>query len=279
MRHDRTTAHSGRAKLALIVLGVFTCVGGAAYAFAQSGRPSASPATDHATAAGKPKALSIRAAPLTRLAVRGDLVEFRVRIRRRGRSKVRLSVLDGVPSGSTASFSPRSTRKAVSTLTIHTTGARAGGHRVRLLARSGRRRATAAINLIVSSPAPTNFTISGDLQTPLIPGSSAPLDLALTNPGPADVAITDLSVSVTGVSAPQESASFPCSTDDFEVSQFSGGYGFTLASSSTARLSELGFTGEQWPEVAMVNHPMNQNGCKGASLTLSFAGTATGGDE
>ena len=41
-----------------------------------------------------------------------------------------------------------------------------------------------------------------------------------------------------------------------------------------ASLSELGFGRSEWPEVSMLNLPTNQDGCKGASLTLAFAGAA-----
>jgi hypothetical protein len=290
MRERKTTRR--RAKLALILIGGTACTAGAGYAATQAGHSPATPVNAQGPAASKSAAtdppsrpLSIRVTPLTRSVAPGDTAEFAVRLRERDRRRVRLSVIDGVPRRATAFFTPTSTRKSRATLKVITTGAPSGGHRLRLLARSGRRggtrRATAAVNLVISSVSSstqhTNFTISGDLpsSSPLEPGLSVPFDLSLTNPGPVEIAISGLEVSVGDISAPNAAATFPCTAADFSVSQFSGGYGFTLPATSTRSLSELGFAGSQLPQVEMWNRPVNQNGCKGASLQFDFSGTAT----
>ena len=159
----------------------------------------------------------------------------------------------------------------------HDQGARGYAGRSRAPPADDQGTAIAALNLVLSSPQPTNFTISGDLTRPLEPGLAAPLDLALTNPGPAEIAISSLQVSLASVSAPHADVTHPCTVDDFRVDEFSGSYGFTLGSSSTSSLSELGFPAAQWPQVAMPDRPVNQNGCKGASLTLGYTGTSTEG--
>jgi hypothetical protein len=274
-----------RARHTLIALVVISCAGGAAYAVAQTAGTSAPQATSSAPTLAKPgHSLSIAIIPLTRLVAPGDTTTFRVRIRnlKRTHHLVRLSVLDGVPQGATAFVSPRSTRRSRATLTVATADARSGGRRIRLLARSGNRRATAALNLVIGSPKQAatgnaDFTIAGNLATPLEPGLGAPLDLALANPGTTEIAVSGLQVALSGIGAPHATASYPCTSDDFYVAQFSGAYGFTIPASSTRTLSELGFSEAQLPRVAMPNRPLNQNGCKGASLQFDFTGTATGG--
>lgn len=126
------------------------------------------------------------------------------------------------------------------------------------------------------APPPVNFTIAGDLARPLEPGAAVPLDLALSNPGATVLTISALGVRIAGVSAPRASTRFACGPDDFSVTQFSGAYGFTLAPSSTTRLSGLGVAPAQWPQVAMPDRPVNQNGCKGASLRFAFSGAGGG---
>jgi hypothetical protein len=274
-----------RTKTTLILLAVASCLGGGAYALAQNGSSPAS------TAAGA-KALSIRLAPLTRTIARGGTAEFTVRIHRRENRKrrlsvlfrrfdrrtVRLSVLSGLPPGARAYFRPTPTRKSVSTLIVNTRDAPAGRYRIRVLARSRTLRARSAADLVIASPQlSTNFTISGDLPRALEPGSAASLDLALSNPDPVEIAISSLEVRLAGLSAPLANASYPCSLQDFEVIQFSGSYGFKVPASSTRTLSELGLPPEQWPQVAMLDRPVNQNGCKGSSLSLSYAGASVGG--
>jgi hypothetical protein len=283
VRTRGTKIRNRRAKQTLIALGVISCAGGAAFAVAQTGGTSPSSPNPPASTLAKPgQSLSIAITPLTRLVAPGDTTTFTVRIRNLKRTQrlVRLRVLDGVPPGATASVSPSSTRASRATLTIATADARSGGRRIRLLARSGNRRAIAALNLVIRSPGHpnnANFAIAGNLPTALEPGFGAPLDLALTNPGTTDIAVSDLQVVVSSINAPRASATYPCTSDDFSVAQFSGAYGFTIPGSSTRTLSELGFSEAQLPQVAMPNRPVNQNGCKGASVQFDFTGTATGG--
>jgi hypothetical protein len=271
-----STARRGRAKLALSLLAAFSCVAGAAYALATSGRSPSSSASEARAAGVSAKKLSIRVDPSTRSIPHGATTEFTVQIRRRGRGRVRLSVLDGVPAGASASFTPSSTRKRRATLTLASADARSGGHRIRLLARSGARRAIAPLNLVINSTQPTNFTIAGNLPSQLRPGYSLAADLALTNPGSTEIAITALRLSLAAFTAPRATTAYPCSLDDFSVTQFSGSYGFTIPAGSTRRLSELGVPAAQWPHVAMLNRPLNQNGCKGATVAFAYGGSARG---
>jgi hypothetical protein len=280
MSKHKNRSRSGRAKLPLVLLGLVACIGGAGYAFAQSGSSSAPPVGPQATAASK--GLSIQVAPLTRSVDPGDTVEFTIRIRRaratrKVPSRVRLSVLDGVPAGATASFRPSSTRTSKTTLTVATAAAAGGGYRLRLQARSGIRRANAAVNLVIGSRQSANFAISGDLSRPLEPGLAVPLDLALTNPGPDQISISGLAVSVATITAPRASATYPCTAEDFSVIPFSGAYDFTIPAASTRTLSELGFPDVQLPQIEMPDRPVNQNGCKGSTLQFDFSGTATAG--
>ena len=61
---------------------------------------------------------------------------------------------------------------------------------------------------------------------------------------------------------------------DSPIQQFAGAYPFKLAASRTRSLTDLGFPQSQWPQVGMVNRPVNQDGCKGATVTLKYTGTA-----
>jgi hypothetical protein len=122
---------------------------------------------------------------------------------------------------------------------------------------------------------PDAFTIAGDPPELLTPGTSAPLDLSLTNRESFDIAISDLTATVASVSAPRSDPSHPCGVADFSAKGFSGPAGFTLPASSTVSLGELGFASSEWPRIAMLERSTNQDGCKQASLSLSFSGSAT----
>jgi hypothetical protein len=213
--------------------------------------------------------------------------------------RTELSVGRELPAGAGTSFTPQrglasSTEPHRSTTLTVTTAVNTppGTYTLRVRAdrphRSGStdvslivsRRSNSDPDPVVSTPAPLvapdAFTISGVLPDLLTPGAGEPLDLDLTNHENTDLAISSLSVRVASASGPQSDPAHPCSASDFLIRQFSGAPGFTLPASSSASLGELGFAPNEWPEVSMLNLPVNQDGCKQASLTLSFGGSAIG---
>jgi hypothetical protein len=214
--------------------------------------------------------------------------------------RTELSVRRGLPAGAGISFtSTRAlaaglTPRARTTLTITTAADMPPGtYEVQVRAQRPHRSGTAAVELTVAAPpgsgqppteaappgapvvAPDAFTIEGTLPNLLTPGTGEPLDLTLTNLESTDLLIANLSVRVTGASGPQTDLTHACGSEDFSVEQFSGAPDFTLPASSSAQLSELGFDPTEWPTVSMLDRRVNQDGCQGASVALSFTGTAT----
>lgn len=124
---------------------------------------------------------------------------------------------------------------------------------------------------------PVGFTISGSLATPLRPGLTVPLDLTLTNPSATTIIVTSLDVALASIDAPRADGSHTCTVDDFTVTQFSGTGAVALEAGRTSSLGELGFTVDEWPQVTLVDRPVNQDGCQQASLGFRLGGTATQG--
>jgi hypothetical protein len=163
-----------------------------------------------------------------------------------------------------------------------------GIYTLRVRARRLHHRGLATVRLVVAKPpsepaapnppetvsAPDAFEISGSLPVALTPGTGQPLDLTLLSRESSDLSITGLDVRLASVSASRPGSALDCSASDFSVEQFSGAPGFTLHAGSRASLGELGFGPAEWPQVAMRDLPVNQDGCKGASLTLEFSGFA-----
>lgn len=118
-----------------------------------------------------------------------------------------------------------------------------------------------------------DFAITGSPAAPLEPGAPQPIDVLITNPNDLPLNVTSLSVSVQGIRAPQATPALPCSTSDFAVQPYSGGALIVPASSSRS-LSELGVPSGQWPQVGIVDRPTNQDGCQGASLSLTYSADA-----
>jgi hypothetical protein len=120
-----------------------------------------------------------------------------------------------------------------------------------------------------------SFTIEGNATEPISPGVGAPLDLKLTNPHDVPMSVTDLRVRVQKVSAPNADDAHPCAVGDFTVGQASSSIKITVAARATSTLSSLGLPRATWPQVGILERSVNQDGCKGASLTLGYAASGT----
>jgi hypothetical protein len=131
------------------------------------------------------------------------------------------------------------------------------------------------------TPPPAPYTITGNVTTPLYPGRApASINVNFTNPntgnggyGSAGVRVASFKVSISHVSAPAATRLLPCAISDFAVTQFSGVYPF-LIPHGTSSLQSLGFAATTWPRIRLLNRPVNQDGCKGATITLSFSGAS-----
>jgi hypothetical protein len=270
------------ARVPLMLLAVLGSISAGAYAVAtrKASRPT----------------FALRAAPRSARIAPGSSAAYRIRIRRRHLvAIISLRITGGLPSGAHAQLAPARTRGSHTTLTVSTTKrTRPGNYRLHLAAFTGRLRRTIGLSLKVragrsttttptTTPSPVTpaaqglpFTVSGNL-TGLLPAQPRPLNLALTNPNSTALSVGSLTVSVQSVSAPHATAALPCTADDFSVTQFSGAYPLVVPASATLNLSDLGIPSSQWPQVVIIDRPSNQDGCKGAMVTLAYSGTATGG--
>lgn len=122
---------------------------------------------------------------------------------------------------------------------------------------------------LVSSLAP--IALAGNATTPISPGVSAPLDVVLTNPYASAVTVTALRTTVLGVDSPNADELHPCTAGDFVIEQSLIGLEVTVPAGATATLGSLGVPTASWPQVGMVARSVNQDGCKGASVTLDYA--------
>jgi hypothetical protein len=286
------------------VLGIVLLAGGCLAATVYGATVGSHPSAARRTTAPR---LTVRVVHAVRTVDRGRAVAYRVAIGRSERfgrrapgaprpavARAWLSVAKPLPRGVTASFSARVTRSRSSTLTLRTgASVRPGRYRVRLNARAvlrvGRHRylrhakvtvtiiVTARGNVTAESAQPGAFTIDGTPAYALAPGVGAPLNLRLTNRQGVPLKITQLGVRISSVRAPRADALHPCAADDFAVLAFSGPYGFALPASGSWSLSALGIPVAQWPHLVMANRAANQDGCKGAALTLSYSGLSTEG--
>lgn len=119
-----------------------------------------------------------------------------------------------------------------------------------------------------------SFTISGTVKGQLTPGRHQILDLSIRNVTPYRLWITKLTVAVRGVAAPRATASRLCTRRDFAVRQPKLVHPVEVARGRTTDLSRLGVPRRRWPRITMLNTGANQDGCKGATLKITYAGAA-----
>jgi len=122
------------------------------------------------------------------------------------------------------------------------------------------------------------FDIDGDATGPLSPGIRVPIELSFINRHPNPMTISRLKVSMQGLTSPAADYGHPCSLDDFELTQASQTLEWIVPANSTLGLRQTGMPLVDWPQVAMRNRPVNQDGCKGATLTLGYTAHGVLGD-
>lgn len=124
---------------------------------------------------------------------------------------------------------------------------------------------------VQSSP----FQLGGDVTEAMMPGVMMPIDVSVTNSSDDALVVTDLAVTVSGVSAPRATHRLPCTTADFAVRQAMVVADVTIAAHATATLSQLDIPAESWPRVGMLDRNRNQDGCQRSSLTLDYTASGT----
>jgi hypothetical protein len=116
-----------------------------------------------------------------------------------------------------------------------------------------------------------SFKIEGDATREIVPGIQVPIELRFTNGQPKPMTISRLRVSIEQLDTPHADSGHPCTLEDFELTQVSGYEEWILLPNSTIGLRELGLAPSKWPQITMRNRPVNQDGCKGAKLTLNYS--------
>lgn len=157
-------------------------------------------------------------------------------------------------------------------------GLSAGSHTFTLIERiPGGRRRVAYGNTSGPRPSwrwhviPTSrlIVVGGKAQQRLYPGgAAAPLDLTIQNDSGQTATLTSLSARVSGIHAPHAGRGLPCTTADFATTRYSGPPFAVPKGRST--LAGNGVAQRSWPTVRMLDRAENQDGCRGASIMLTY---------
>ena len=122
-----------------------------------------------------------------------------------------------------------------------------------------------------------DFTIGANAPHLFYPGTSEPLDLAITNPFKFPIKVLSVSVTVEPVPAKNGAPDPACPAAANLLVTRPLGATLAIPARSTKSLSDLGVPQAQWPVLTMPDLPTNQDACEGATFTLLYSGTATMG--
>ncbi|MGN6635029.1 MAG: COG1470 family protein [Oryzihumus sp.] len=190
--------------------------------------------------------------------------------------------VSGAPAGTSATVAPSPTSGTAATLQVVTTDQTGEGTFALTVTAAGQdaggatRSALATVQLAITTTH-RQLVVSGDVDG-LAPGLLRPLDLTVTNQDKKPVSVTNLAVSLQSVSRTPYAVAhgLACGLTDYAVRQYSGPYPLAVPGLASRSLDQLGIPAGQWPQVMLVDRPVNQDGCKGATLTLGYAGSGQG---
>jgi len=190
--------------------------------------------------------------------------------------------VSGTPAGVSATVTPSPTSGTGATLQVATSDQTGEGTVTLAVTASGQdaggatRSALATVKLVITTTH-RQLVVSGDVDG-LAPGLLRPIDLTVTNQDKKPVSVTNLTVSLQSVSRTQYAVAhgLACGLADYAVRQYSGPYPLAGPGLGSRSLDQLGIPAPQWPQVMLVDRPVNQDGCKGATLTLGYAASGQG---
>jgi uncharacterized membrane protein len=228
--------------------------------------------------------LSMSVTPRTFTVGAGSVAGYAVRLGRVNlHAPIGLAVVGALPPGWGATFTSNPAPGTASRLRVSTSATTTDGdYCVNIVASgpdpSGRMRyAYARVELVVHTVHPP-FGISGEPAGLLGPGVSRPIDLMISNPNIRPLAVTNLTVTVRSVTRTgwAVARNLPCGTADYAVRQYRGAYPLGVTARGRASLSGLHVATLAWPAISMLDRPVNQDGCKGATLSLAYTGSGQG---
>jgi hypothetical protein len=232
---------------------------------------------------GNKTGVTIQVNPSTRTADQGGTASYTVSLTSANGFKGNVTpIVSGLPASTTAAFAPAlvtldSGKSATVTLTVATQATTPEGKAdLTIATAAGTSQATGVVVQLIVQASKKNFTISGNLGTPLSPGATIPLNLSITNPNNKGLALSSLSVSIASVTRTQAAvvAGLPCTPADYLVTNYSGQYPLAVPV-GTSTLDQLK-PPQDWPRIAMLDTTSNQDGCKGATLQLAYSGAGEG---
>jgi hypothetical protein len=121
-----------------------------------------------------------------------------------------------------------------------------------------------------------DFTVGGDLTSPLYPGVGEPLNLAFTNAGASPLTIAGGAISAANITITSDTSG--CAASNFTVGQdLTTSVTIPARQHTPVSLSALGVPEADWPVIKMIDTGTNQDACQSATLRLTYSGIEAAG--
>ena len=117
------------------------------------------------------------------------------------------------------------------------------------------------------------FGIDGNTSRSLLPGSTVPINIRISNPHFYPIAVSELTVRIASITPVHKGAT--CSVSNFTVRQASK-FTVRLDAHSSVSMNSISPTKAGWPSVHLTgNSAKLDDGCQGATINLAYSAAGT----
>jgi hypothetical protein len=115
----------------------------------------------------------------------------------------------------------------------------------------------------------STFGIAGGTSRALLPGSSAPINIRISNPHFYPIVVSELTVRIASITPGHKGAT--CKASNFTLTQ---AHNFTirLDANSTVTMKNISSSTKEWPSLHLTtNQAQLDDGCQGATINLAYS--------
>lgn len=117
------------------------------------------------------------------------------------------------------------------------------------------------------------FGIDGNTSRSLMPGTTVPINIRISNPHFYPIVVSDLTVRIASITTVHKGAT--CSPSNFTVTQASN-FAVHVAALSSVTMSNASNTTVGWPSVHLTGDQAKlEDGCQGATVNFAYAADGT----
>jgi hypothetical protein len=115
----------------------------------------------------------------------------------------------------------------------------------------------------------STFGIEGGTSRALLPGSTAPINVRITNPHFYPIVVSQLTVRIASITPIHKGAT--CKASNFTVTQ-AHDFKVRLAANSTVAMKNISSATDGWPSLHLTaNQAELDEGCQGATIKLAYS--------